>query len=253
MGWYLSGLGYIALMRGELSKAQEFLEDSFLEFEKIENRIWAATRLMDLGDLALLTGDLKEAEKRHQEALALRKEIGYQEGIAVSTADLGHVAMCMGKYELASERFHDALARFQNLDDGRLIGMIFEYQGDLALCMGDVKAAECKYRAALDFARTNHQPLLSVSILAGFAELHMVSGSLARAAELASFTQNYSHPKMSTFSELFILAKSRGTLEKLRHQLPAETFVEAQERGKTLDLWATVDEILEVLEDKKQG
>jgi len=62
--------------------------------------------------------------------------------------------------------------------------------------------------------------------------------------EFASLAQSYTHPTSGLFSELYTRAKAKNLLDDLEAKLPVEIFNAAQERGKTLDLWKTVDEVL---------
>jgi predicted negative regulator of RcsB-dependent stress response len=235
-------MGWIAIHKGKYRKARKFLEEAYLAFDANDNKEWASIRLADLGFLALLMGDLDEAQKRHQQALDIRKGMGNERTIAYSIANLGIVALKLGEFGHARDRLEEALRIFQKLGDEEYTNWTLCWFGDLALAMGNFTEAWSNYCAALDFLAASQNAGLCLLIIAGLAEMYEKAGIIERAVELAALTQ--SHP------EAGLLARERGKnlLDELGEKLPTEIFTEAQERGKGLDLWATVDELLTELD-----
>jgi tetratricopeptide (TPR) repeat protein len=193
---------------------------------------------MNLGNVVLLMGQYEEAQARHQEALDVSRGMGYQEGIAISIADLGTLALSTGEYKLAKERYQEALARLQSLGDQDDVGMVFGYLGNVSVALGDYREARINYHSAMEIGVASQNASLCLSVLAGSAAMYEPVGNAARAVELASVAQ--SHPKADPFTR----EMANNLLEELASKLPPEIFTAAQERGKALDLWNTVDELL---------
>jgi tetratricopeptide (TPR) repeat protein len=241
--WYLSGLGWIALGKGELERGKKYLEEAYNAFDKNDNKQWASIRLMDLGDLAIAMGNLDEAQKYHEAALEIRQKMGNQDGIATSKADLGVVALQKGEYELAEDLFSEVLGIFSDLGDEGAIAMIDRYSGNLALALGDPQEAASKYRDSLAVHYKHKRQTSCLITLKSVAKLWARDiEKLHRAIELTAMVHH--HPETWEFD----LVETENLLKDLREKLPESEFAKAVEAGRSLDLWNTVEKVLASLE-----
>jgi tetratricopeptide (TPR) repeat protein len=246
--WYLSGLGYLALKKGELERAKDFLEKAFLAGDSTDNKQYASQWLMHLGDLAIAMGQLDEAQKRHEAALEIRQKMGNQDGIATSKADLGVVALAKGEYELAEDLFTAALGIFSDLGNEGAIAMIDRYFGDLALALDDLLEAAIKYRDSLSIQFEHKLQTGSLLTLKSVARLWArYIEKLSKSVELTAFVHH--HPEMWELS----LVETENSLTDLRERLPESEFEKAVEAGRSRELWETVEEVLKGLEGLIEG
>ncbi len=238
MAWSLSGLGRVALSRSDYLTAKKYFEESLHIFKAIDYKLLIWILLKSLGEAEHLMGEFEEAQARHQDALDVSKGMGFEEGIAISIADLGTIALSTGEYELAKEHYQEALGRLQSLGDQDDVGMVFGYLGNVSVALGDYGEARINYHSAMEIGAASHNASLCLSVLAGSAAMYEPVGNAARAVALATVAQ--SHPQADPFTR----ERAKKLLDELSAKLPPEIFTEAQERGKALDLWETVDELL---------
>jgi tetratricopeptide (TPR) repeat protein len=242
MAWSLYGLGEVALRQGEYQKAKKSLEESYQIFEAIGYKLLVGSLLIGLGDVALLMGEYEDAQARHQEALGGYRGMGFQEGIAIANENLGNVALSIGEHEIAKEHYQEALARFQSLGDQNGVGCVFTDLGNVSVALGDHQEARARYHSAMEIGAAAQNVSLCLSVLAGSAALYEPASKAARAVELAALAQ--SHPRADPLTR----ERAKNLLDELGAKLPPEIFTAAQERGKALDLWISVDELLTELD-----
>jgi hypothetical protein len=88
----LWGLGWLALRRGDVAAASDWLEEALASSRLGGDRIQIANVLNNPGGLALRRGERATARHRLEEMLALLREVGEKEGSARALLSLAAVA-----------------------------------------------------------------------------------------------------------------------------------------------------------------
>ena len=196
-----------------------------------------------------MLGEYDVAVAHHQEALNLYKDIGIQDGIAASIADLGDVCLAMRRYGEARERYQETLEILQRIDFQPYFGILFCKFGYLAVASGDHQDAQKRFISALEIgldfqtSATIKTANLCLDTLPGVAALLAQTRETERAVEIAALAGNH------VLSDPFTKRKAKTILSELSVQLPPEIFSAAQERGKSLDVEATAQELLKDLKN----
>jgi tetratricopeptide (TPR) repeat protein len=239
IAWSNFGLGIIARERGDFIEAKKFFNMSYQNHHSIGYKKMAGRALIWLGDILVLNAEYEEAIVTFQKARDIQEEIGDQENIAYAIYGLGDVAFATGEYPKAEKHFEEALAIFREEEDQKrsAIGGLLDELGRVAVAVGDDQEAQTKFLEALEIGIHNHNEQSCMSVLEGLSKLLAARGELTRAVEFAAIAAN--HPKANILTR----EEAKKHLEKLAEDLPNEIFIAAQERGKTLDLWDTVEGI----------
>jgi tetratricopeptide (TPR) repeat protein len=153
-GRALTGLGSVALRRGDRATARERFEASLAAAETRGDHGQVATNHARLGDVARARGDAESAERSYRAALAAREAA--DEGteaarvhrrLATLSADRAAVDAAADHYRAARSTCRDLGDREGAADCSHGLGALAERRGDLA-------AAAEQYRGALEAYRT---------------------------------------------------------------------------------------------------
>jgi tetratricopeptide (TPR) repeat protein len=120
----LTGLGTMAWLQDDISRAVNFHQDSLTLYRALEDQRGIAEALNNLGVQAYYQGNLEQAVPLLQESLQLYRAIGDKDGIAGELTNLGAVARLLGDPELAIARNSESLTLFRELGDLRWIAAI---------------------------------------------------------------------------------------------------------------------------------
>ena len=85
-------LGFVAWLRGDFETAEEACTTALAEFQRTGDLQASATALVNLGACALYRGAHSIARQRLEKALSIARELGFQEGIAWSLHELAIAA-----------------------------------------------------------------------------------------------------------------------------------------------------------------
>ncbi len=107
----LSNLGNVALTRGDLAAAEDFLTRALKLAEELGSKQGMAIQLGNLGIVALTRGDLAAAEDFHTRAMGLDEELGRKEGMAANLGNLGNLAAARGDFAAAEDFYRRAGAQ----------------------------------------------------------------------------------------------------------------------------------------------
>lgn len=124
----LGCLGRMALLDGNLEKAEELISESVRYVRRGSSRVAMADWLFRLGVVHLYQGEVDAAEADLQEAAALYEEIGSGRGYADVTACLAEVALAGGDQEQAEGHVQSCFTYYRDLL-ASLSGSILEDYG----------------------------------------------------------------------------------------------------------------------------
>jgi predicted ATPase/DNA-binding CsgD family transcriptional regulator len=240
-----NGIARILLLIG----AHAFSIAAYDEAERINQEIkgiWEALGCrsfvsfvnVNLAYLAIFKGDLESARTLTDDALRVAHDVSMDEFSGYALAMSGVIASLEERYAEA----YAMLCEAQHRASGTAAIEAVEWGIPMAACgLGDYARAKRANHRALQYASRLDAPARLLWHLSATAIIQAREGCTQRAAELLALS--FQHP-MSATAWLYrwpMLTRLRGELE---NELGAETFAAAWERGKDLDVEATVDTLL---------
>jgi DNA-binding SARP family transcriptional activator/predicted ATPase len=177
-----------------------------------------------------------------KESLALAQEVGVQRIIGEYCLDLGDVTLAQGKYEAARRYYEKALAECEQM--GQREGVLHAHNGlaRVAWVAKDQATAARHLGQALQIAVQNHfdaqarEAQFRLNLVVDVATL-LAAADGERAVELAALVHR--HPAGTAEAR----QRARALLDQLQATLSPARFALAQERGRSRDLEATIQEL----------
>jgi predicted ATPase len=254
MLWALPMLAAYALVREVTEEAEQYASEALAVARRIDDRYDAAMALVLQGHIAYARAEFALARERYMESLALFQEARIEWAMGRLYSHLGDTAMVSGDLAAARTWHRRSLATYRQIGaDWRselpVIGgcwgvpVSMQRLGDVALAEGNGRQAKAHYRQALQRAMERPYTELCLHLMLGPAQLYIQRGNPERAAELAALARHYPASVEETRD------RAGELLDRLRSELPPEAYAEAEARGQTLDLQATVRELLVEFED----
>lgn len=227
-------------------------------------------------------GDLAEALSIRQRCLAMVQEAGLEYQFAWNYWELGEIMRISGNLGEASTWFERARQVFENFDDR--IGRSFYYRGigDVALARKEYLLAQESFTKSAELARTAKHTWMLIYALSGLGRSHvalqnvdLAARSFAEALELSNRVQDRGITlvvlgRMAEFLscleqlteavELSSMVENHfaswretkdqtaALLSALKKKTRAEEYRRAQKRGRSLDLWETVERLVNQLQ-----
>jgi non-specific serine/threonine protein kinase len=137
----LSELGWIALRRGELDRAEELIAEASELARASGDERAVATALDAAAAAAESRGDLPRARSLSEEVLQLRRAGPDRLLIANAANNVGVTALAQGDLERAREALNESLGISRELDDAIHTAAALCALGEVAVCDGDPTAA----------------------------------------------------------------------------------------------------------------
>jgi tetratricopeptide (TPR) repeat protein len=193
-----------------------------------------------LGMTTVHLGRYKEARGRLRQGLALAQEMDILGALVGAYWGLGVVAIAEEMYTEAQRWLRDCVSVQQETGDRGILGRMFSGLGHVARGLGQLSQAREHLRAALQVAidiQDVHSPLWALPIVARFL---VDLGQVERAIDVYALASRYPFVANSRWFE-DIVGKH---ITAAAQALPPEVVAEAQERGRTRDLWSTARELL---------
>ncbi|MDX1992162.1 MAG: tetratricopeptide repeat protein [bacterium] len=238
-GGALLNLGAVELGMGNLSAARDRMAEALAIARQIGDRRSMALGINNLGALAMNEEDYEAARSYLTESLSLARESGNQQVMANSLGNLGSVAYYTGDFHAASAYYEKSLRIFRDI--GMLPG-VAAVANNLAfayLTLHEMDAARKALAEGLKIAHeTNATPVLMESLV-GCARLRYLEDRFEPSAELAGLVRDQPETNAETFSRR--LEPLEADLKKLMGEA---AFEQAADRGKALDVSATVEGLL---------
>ena len=144
----LRGLGFVAVVRGELAQAQHYTGRSLTVSRAVADRWGAAWSLFDLGYLALVRGEADQARVLLEEALSELRAQGNLYGTLRALIALGNTMRRLGDHEQAREYYRYALRIQQRTHYVGLASDGLEALAGIAAAAGDPLRAARLFGAA---------------------------------------------------------------------------------------------------------
>jgi predicted ATPase/DNA-binding SARP family transcriptional activator len=237
----LGNLGLLSFCRGDYRQSIDYFRQGIALSEERGDPVTLGHLLGMLGEAHQALGEYVEAQQAAQAALIARTTAGDQRGVAMSLQLLGELNWQMGDYAFAQQRSQASLELFQQIGLAKLSEVAQNNLGHIACSLGDYRQAKVHFCAVL--ASNAEAGLIDfvwqvAEALTGMATVLIKEGKAAQAAELLN--QVLHHP--AAWQE----TKDRAAklLTELSVELPPDVMAQAQARGQTQYLTATVAALL---------
>ncbi len=230
-------LGFIAEMRGDYENAEAAYRQVLPVFQEFGDGHHTLEYHFRLAEIAIIKGDFQEARSWAERGMELISRVP---NVVVKSTHFLFI-FAMGMVLNAEERYQEALALFDEFGhDGwpQVIRVMAYTQCGL----GNFSAARSMLGKENIYFFAYKEAGFQAFILPVFALISASEDDLELAAELLSLS--FHHPAAATgWLEKFpLIVRLRERLEK---ELEPQALAKAWERGKTLDLGETIEELLE--------
>jgi predicted ATPase len=163
--------GVLAFDQGDLTAAQELLEESLSIARELKDYSGIAVSLNALAVFFRDRGELVQASAVFEESLALCRELGDLKAAARALSNLASVVRLQGDYARARSLYEECAARFADLGDRAGMAWSLDYQGDVAREQGEMETARALYSKSLAEFRALGDPWGIAGTLADLGNL----------------------------------------------------------------------------------
>jgi len=140
-GAVLGALGNLLLIRGKVTEARYYLEESLTLFRQAGVQPGIAEALRGLGFAVLNAGDVVQAESMLTEALTLFRTLGAVPGVVGCMMNLADAAVVHRDYDRAVALLEESLALAGDLEDMSQVAYGLHILGHIAWARGDPDSA----------------------------------------------------------------------------------------------------------------
>jgi predicted ATPase/class 3 adenylate cyclase len=223
----LIGLGFLAVIAGDLGRAESALSDGQTLAQGADDPWEITWALLGLGNAAGDRRAYAEAEARLETALATIQPLADTHPAARARvfailSDLGHYTGQRGDLELAQARLEQALTGARQIGFTWLSGLTLLSLGALLLKRGDIHGAVACYRDAVPLIVEHHDRRLVADALEGLAAIARAQGKTERAQRLLTAA--------TTLRDAILVAPV----------IPSETTAGRRSPRKTVPTWENV-------------
>ena len=235
-------LGNLALVEYELGEYETALRKNHTVLERYRNNRdfnGLSITLGNIGDVLLAAGRHQEAEQTLLEALDVAETAGIHYAVPQILLSLGALHVKRRDYKQAQMVAERNLRVSREVSSRRREAESLNALGRVAYLRGDVETAASLLSESLTVARkAGFMPTMLFSLRC-IAELEREQGRLAEAVALLSAVHNHAAATQ------FLNDEVAETLQDLKRQLSAAEIVSATERGKTLEVNAVIEAVLQ--------
>ncbi len=233
LGYCLSSAGFSAFMRGDFSKAHDYLLESVSVASRLNDPWVTSARINDLALLALFVDDYAQANDLYAQSLLISKNVGSNPSIVLTLLFSAQVDWATKDFDCFSAKIREAeeIASQQELT-GFLVIFLDWSLGLADLFQGKLEAAGERFRAtlALSSASTTFVP---IDCLQGLALVAAEKNRGERAVQL--FAANEKIRTLTGFPNIpFRQRLEERYLERTLKQLGQENFTANWELGKEM-------------------
>ncbi len=237
IGDILTHLGVVEREVGTFSEVIALMHPTLGELRELGDITSLSVGLTVFGSYLVDNGKLAEGEKLIRESLALARQADwYSLG---TLADLARLAYKRHHFEEAANLAQEAFERASKKANVFMKASNLAILGRVKLAQGQLAEAEQLLVESLRLGWFGKKPLTVSHSLVFLAELDIARSHLKQAVTLLSFLSHYKVIEKRDRDEAIKI------LEKIKEQVSARDFTQAQEESKTLKLETIVAEILE--------
>ncbi|MBI2567126.1 MAG: protein kinase [Candidatus Schekmanbacteria bacterium] len=150
----LHGLGGLALLRGRLSEARDYLEQALAIQQMVGDPASQGKTLSNLANLYRLEGvDLRQAQQLFERALELHRAAGDQRSEGLTLSNLAYLCANRGDTAKGRELLGRAICLHRETGDARALGLALGSLAVMSSTQGDLEAADALFDEALGLLR----------------------------------------------------------------------------------------------------
>lgn len=238
LAYALLGMANIQQAAGEFDSALETYESSLALFREVNNRYGLSANAIGIGAVHMLQRNYDVAFDIFDETLNVLRDINHKYGIAVCLSALGTLARLSNNLQYAEEVLSQSVALARSMSDHHRLAI---YQINLAtvyVILDQVDQARLLLRESLQLAVDLGLDAVCYRCVFLSAEIAFKANRLDIAAEYISLVDNH---LVGVFEHRDDVRQLRTLL---REVMGDKAFDEALERGKQLDLQATVTALI---------
>jgi predicted ATPase len=232
-------VGWAVAHRGQFQEARSWMARAVEGFDARGARMGVAVADNYFGVIEAHLGRYGEARERAQNALDVYQPLGFQRWGGFSFASLGMAALGEGDYREAERLLEQSTALYSQVPDRHWRAFALALSGYAALKLDRRRPARERLHQALRFASDTRAVLSVLYALPGVALLLAGEGQVEQAVELYALASRYPFVAHSRWFE----DVAGVYIARAASALPPDAVAAAQERGRSRDLWAAVEEL----------
>lgn len=230
---------------GDLSDALSIRQRCLTMLEETGLDYQFAWNYWEMGEIIRVSGDLNEASTWFERSRPIFENFGDRIGSSFYYRGIGDVALARKDYQLAQENFVKSAELARAAKHTWMLIYALNGLGKTQVALQNLDLAGWHFEEALELSRRVKDKGIALVVMAGVAVLLTGLGQPQGAIELGSMVENHFASWRETKHQMSAL------LSSLKKSTTAENYRQAQKRGRSLDLWETVDRL--VLALNKQG
>lgn len=238
----LSALGTLVLLKGDVVKAREVLEEGLRLRQKAGDEPGVAEILNRLGHIAIQKAEYAEAEKIYVKSLTIYRHLSDKEGMATILNNLGEVARCQHDYDGAKSLYEQSLTLCRETGDMRGRAIVLGNLSAVSRRLGDAVAAKTLMEESLLLKYELRDEIGLSYCFAGLAGVACDVGQAEYAAQLLgmmdALIERMRH-QMDTVDRV----DADGVRESVLSQLGPAKFDAAWRTGHTMSLETAVRQV----------
>jgi len=145
----MNNMGYIHLMKGDISTATDYYKRAKTISEEINDKKAIATYYVSMGYIYRSKGNTLEAIEHYRRSLQLSQEIGNKEAVAVSLNNIGQIYHNTGDINRGLEYYHKSLKIYDEIGESMSAARVLNNVGTIHNSQGDVDEALVAFRKCL--------------------------------------------------------------------------------------------------------
>ncbi len=235
LAFALRSLSLVSQFRGNPVKAHSLQEESQAIYQQIGDKWGSAMLFLTLGLIAHSEGKLGEAEAAHERSLFLFRQTGDRWCTAAALNNLGDVLRMQEKYERAADLYDESLSLFREVGSKRDVAAVLQNLGYTVFRRGQHREALALYKEGLERQRDLGNKEGLLEALTALAQLAAAEGNLERAATLLATVQAQ-REVVSALTWPAGKAEYERAVEGVRSSLDEGSFEAAWQRGRHMPL-----------------
>ncbi|NJC97687.1 MAG: hypothetical protein FIB03_15355 [Anaerolineae bacterium] len=192
----------------------------------------------EMGELMRLTDKPEEAKVWFEHSRQTFENYKDNVGLSFYWRGIGDLALSMDDFEMAIQGFSKSMEFASHAQHNWISAYALNGLGEAALKQNDLRLAEKHLANALLLARKVHDAGIVLTILASMAKLFFKQGNVENAVELGELVHTHFASWHNTKSQAL------EALSFVQKSMSPKKFNELKKKGRSLDLWKTVDQIL---------
>ncbi len=230
---------------GDLSDALSIRQRCLTMLEETGLEYQFAWNYWEMGEIIRVSGNLNEASTWFERSRPIFESFDDRIGRSFYYRGMGEVAFAHKDYRLAQDNFAKSAELAGSAKHTWMLIYALNGLGKTQVALRNLELARQHFEEALELASRVKDKGIALVVIAGVAELLISLGQAQEAIELGSMVENHFASWHETKHQMSAL------LSTLKKSTTAEIFRQAQKRGRSLDLWETVDRL--VLALKRRG